>query len=140
MIGVNTAARNNDGVAAYGGTLTGTLPELGRKMVTLWVINWQKDSLDLLSDYLEAVPEGELHVLKNAYFGTDSKYERYNRSEVRKIVESRGGKALIFPDVADCISEQLYSERMPIELAAKQMRIGHRAELRRWLGCVNGVR
>lgn len=139
VIVVNTAARNNDGVAAYGRTLMSTLPELNRKLVTLWVINWQKDSLELLSDYLAAVPNGELHVLKNAYFGADSKYERYNKSEIGKVVENRGGKARMFPDVADRVSEQLYSERIPIEVAAKEMTIGNRAELRRWLECVNGL-
>jgi len=37
------------------------------------------------------------------------------------------------------VTEQLYSERMPIEVAAKQMGIGNRAELNRWLLRVNEV-
>lgn len=45
----------------------------------------------------------------------------------------------MFPEVADRVSEQLYSERIPIEVAAKEMTIGNRPELRRWLECVNGV-
>ena len=54
---VNTAARNSTGVARYGQTLKSTLGELGRTMVTLWVINRQRDSLELLADYLDAMPE-----------------------------------------------------------------------------------
>ena len=129
---VNTAARNNDGVGRYGETLTATLSELERNLVTLWVINWQKDSLELLADYLQAVPDGVVHVLRNAYFGEDRKYERYNNSGVRKVVEGKGGKSLTFPDVADRVAEQLYSARMPIEVAARQMSIGNRAEMTRW--------
>src|SRR5689334_16938493 len=40
---VNTAARNNRGVSAYGETLNSTLADLKRRLVTLWVINRQRD-------------------------------------------------------------------------------------------------
>ena len=133
VVVVNTAARNNEGVAEYAETLTETLRELQRKIATLWVINTQKDSLELLVDYLRAVPDGVTHVLKNKYFGDDIKFARYNNSKVRKQIEAGGGKSLTFPDIADRVTEQLYSERMPIEVAAKQMGIGNRAELNRWL-------
>ena len=59
VVVVNTAARNNEGVAEYAETLTETLRELQRKIATLWVINTQKDSLELLVDYLRAVPDGD---------------------------------------------------------------------------------
>ena len=139
VVVVNTAARNNEGVAEYAETLTETLRELQRKIATLWVINTQKDSLELLVDYLRAVPDGVTHVLKNKYFGDDIKFARYNDSKVRKQIEAGGGKSLTFPDVADRVTEQLYSERMPIEVAAKQMGIGNRAELNRWLLRVSEV-
>jgi hypothetical protein len=59
---VNTAARNNRGVAAYGGTLNHSLEELNRQLVTLWVINRQRDSLELLQDYMAALPHSAVHV------------------------------------------------------------------------------
>lgn len=65
---VNTAARNSTGVARYGQTLKSTWVELGRTMVTLWVINRQRDSLELLADYLDAMPAGadhQVHVVRN---------------------------------------------------------------------------
>ena len=77
---VNTAARNNLGVAAYGRTLSQSLEELERKLVTLWVINRQRDSLELMQDYIDAIPNSTVHVLKNGYFGADSKFELYNGS------------------------------------------------------------
>ena len=42
VVVINTAARNNKGVSAYGETLNSTLEELKRKLVTLWVINRQR--------------------------------------------------------------------------------------------------
>ena len=36
IVVINTAARNNEGVSAYGNTLNNTLTELKRDLVTLW--------------------------------------------------------------------------------------------------------
>jgi hypothetical protein len=41
---------------------------------------------------------------------------------------------VLFPDMADRVSDDLYSNRMSIRKAASGMSIGNRAELRRWLG------
>jgi Mrp family chromosome partitioning ATPase len=45
---INTPARSGEGVRLYGTLLTESMQELGRKLVTLWVINSQRDSLQLL--------------------------------------------------------------------------------------------
>jgi hypothetical protein len=42
---VNTAARNNISVKHSGKTLDGSLEELGTRLVVLWIINRQRDSL-----------------------------------------------------------------------------------------------
>ena len=131
---VNTAARNNQGVAAYGATLSKSLQELDRDLVTLWVINRQRDSLELLKDYIEAIPDSTVHVVKNGYFGADAKFELFNNSQIRKAIEAHGGLSVLFPDMADRVSDDLYSNRLSIRKAAKDMSIGNRAELRRWLG------
>ncbi|MGB5087114.1 MAG: protein mobD, partial [Methylocystis silviterrae] len=136
---VNTAARNNQGVGAYGVTLSGALDELKRRLVTLWVVNRQRDSLELLQDFLEAIPNSTVHVVKNGYFGADEKFELYNGSKTRKAIEGRGGKSLLFPDMADRVSDDLYSKRLSIRKALADMPIGNRAELKRWLAQVDGV-
>ena len=136
---VNTAARNNVGVAAYGRTLSQSLEELERQLVTLWVINRQRDSLELLQDYIDAIPNSTVHVLKNGYFGADAKFELYNGSEVKASVEKQGGRSLLFPDMADRVSDDLYSNRLSIARAWQTMPIGNRAELRRWLEEVSKV-
>ena len=139
VVVVNTAARNNDAVTAYGRTLNDTLSELGRRLITLWVINRQRDSLELLRQYLEAIPGSELHVIRNGHFGPEAKFELYNGSKIRQAVESRGGRSLTFPDVADGVADAIFSRRMALSAAAKELDLGSRAELRRWQAEIAGV-
>lgn len=132
VVVVNTAARNNRGVAAYGETLNSTLVELKRKLVTLWVINRQRDSLELLKDYMGGLPESTIHVVRNGYFGEERKFELYNTAKIKKAVEDAGGKSLTLPDLADRVSDDLFSKRLSINTALKELPLGNRAELTRW--------
>ena len=132
---VNTAARSGSGVARYGATLKSTLGELGRKLVTLWIINRQRDSLELLADFLEAMPLGadhQTHVLRNLYFGASEKFQLFNGSDIKKRIEESGGKTLDFPDLADRVADQLATDRLTIQGALEAMPLGHKAELIRW--------
>jgi hypothetical protein len=103
-------------------------------LVTLWVINRQRDSLELLKDYMDAIPDTLVHVVRNGYFGDEKKFELYNNSKTRSAVEARGGQSLNFPDLADRVSDDLYSKRLSIAKALKELPIGNRAELSRWQG------
>ena len=132
---MNTAARNSTGVARYGQTLKSTLGELGRTMVTLWVINRQRDSLELLADYLDSMPVGadhQVHVVRNGYFGSAEKFQLYNGSQLKQRIEEGGGLTLDFPDLADRVADQMATQRLTIQGALKEMPLGHRAELIRW--------
>ena len=129
---VNTPSRNNTGVSAYGSTLNNALDELKRKLVTLWIINRQRDSLELLKEFMTAIPAAHVHVVRNAYYGTESKFELYNQSKLKTHIEGKGGLSLMFPDLADRVCDDLYSKRMSIEAACKEMPLGNRAELIRW--------
>ena len=133
---INTAARNNKGVAAYSQTLRNTLQELKRDLVTFWVINRQRDSVELLKEYLEELPDTRLHVVRNGHYGEESKFELYNNSKLRDQVEDAGGLSLMFPDLADRVSDALHSQRLSIRTALKIMPIGNRAELLRWRGAM----
>ncbi len=139
VVVINAAARNNLGVSAYGETLNSTLAELKRKLVTLWVINRQRDSLELLKGYMDAIPNAAVHVVRNGHAGEEKKFELYNTSKLRKDVEDRGGKSVTFPDLADRVSDDLYSKRLSIAKASKELPIGNRAELLRWRGEVKKV-
>ncbi len=136
---INSAARNNKGVSAYGEMLRNTLDELKRELVTLWVINRQRDSLELLKEYMDALPSTALHVLRNGHFGEEKKFELYNLSNIRKAVEQHNGKSLTFPDLADRVSDDLYTNRLSIERALQELPLGNRAELSRWRAEVKKV-
>src|SRR5208337_221324 len=129
---INTPARSGEGVRLYGTLLTESMQELGRKLVTLWVINSQRDSLQLLKDYLDAVSGHTTHVFRNLYHGPERKFELYNNSKIRATVETQG-KTFNFPEVADRISDLLHSERLTIEKIIEIAPIGNRAEVNRWV-------
>jgi len=134
VVVVNTAARNNDGVSQYGRTLEASLDELDAKLVAFWMINRQRDSLELLADFMDAMPKADVHVVRNGYFGEEGKFELYNGSDIRKSVEGRGGKSVTLLDLADRVADDIYSQRLTLGHAAKALPIGNRAELGRWRG------
>ena len=139
VVVVNTAARNNVAVRQYGQTLDSSLEELGTKLVALWVINRQRDSLELLREFTDAVPKADVHVVRNGYFGDERKFELYNGSKIRESIEGRGGKSVTFPDLADRVADDIYTKRLSLSAAAKTLPIGNRAELARWRGEVRKV-
>ena len=139
VVVVNTAARNNLAVKQYGATLDSSLEELGRKLVALWMINRQRDSLELLKEFMDAVPKADVHVVRNGYFGDEKKFELYNGSKIREEVESRGGKSITLPDLADRVADDIYVKRISLSAAAQSLPIGNRAELGRWRGEVRRV-
>jgi hypothetical protein len=129
---INTAARNNSGISTYSETLTTTIDELNRNLVTFWVINRQRDSLEFLKDYIETVTNSIVHVICNGYFGDKIKFELYNTSNLKNIIENNGGKTVLFPDLADRITDDIYNKRITIADGLKDMPLGNRAELKRW--------
>lgn len=129
---INSAARNDHAVQTYGDLLQHAIPLLKRKLITLWVINRQRDCVELLRNYLEQIPESKTNVLMNSYFGDKEKFETYNKSQTKKYIEQLGGKSLIFPELADRVADDLYINRMTIEKASEDLPIGNRIELLRW--------
>jgi hypothetical protein len=55
-------------------------------------------------------------------------------AKLRKEVEERGGQSVTFPDLADRVSDDLYSKRLSIAKASTELPLGNRAELLRWRG------
>lgn len=133
VIVINSAARSNSGIEQYGATLKDTLPELERKLYIFWMINRQRDSLELLREFLLSFGDGMVvNVFRNLYFGESEKFERYNNSNTRKRIEANGGNSFDFPDLADRVCDKIYSERRSVVQAVKELPLGDRAELNRW--------
>jgi hypothetical protein len=133
---VNTPARNNDAVLRHGRILLDSLKELARPLITLWVINRQRDSVELLKGYLDHMQGGVVHVVRNGYFGEQHKFELFEQSATRETVVQKGGKDLFLPDLADRVTDELYSRRITLGDAAAQLKLGDRMELQRWRGHV----
>jgi hypothetical protein len=129
---INTGARNQTGIANFGKTLSKALPQLKRKLVVFWLIDRKRESLELLSDFLEALPDAEMHVVRNMYLGTEKKFELYNGSKMRATIEHNGGRSLNFPEVADRVTDAMNKGRLTIAKAVSELSLGDRMELERW--------
>lgn len=132
VVVINTAARTNTAVTSYGRTLRRMLPELGRELVTLWVLNRQRDAMDQLEEHLQIFGDCTTHVVRNGYFGDESQFELYNNSKLRSRIERSGGQSLMLPGLADRVADAIYSQSIPIARALREMPIGNRGELLRW--------
>lgn len=71
----------------YGATLKETLGELQRELTAFWIINRQRDSIELLRAFLDVFPEALELVCRNMYFDEQDKFERYNASKTRTAIE-----------------------------------------------------
>ena len=127
---INSAARSIEAVQKFAGTLIGSLEELNRSLDSFFVINRQRDSIELLKKYMDAVP-GELHVVRNTFYGAPEKFELFNNSKTKIEAEKRGA-TIDCPDLADRVADDLYSNRFSIAKAVIEMPLGNRAELKRW--------
>jgi MinD-like ATPase involved in chromosome partitioning or flagellar assembly len=131
-IAINTGARNQTGVSNFGRTLSKALGELGRKLVVLWMIDRKRESLELLSDFMAAIPEAEVHVVRNLYLGSEKKFELYNSSKIKSAIEGKGSKSVNLPELADRVTDAMNKGRMTIEKAVGELSLGDRMELERW--------
>lgn len=129
---INTGARNQTGVTNFGKTLSKALPQLKRKLVVFWLIDRKRESLELLSDFLDAIPDAEVHVVRNMYLGAEKNFVLYNGSKMRAAIEQKGGRSLNFPDVADRVTDAMNKGRLTIAKAAGDLSLGDRMELERW--------
>jgi hypothetical protein len=105
---------------------------LKRKLVVLWLIDRKRESMELLADFMEALPEAEVHVVRNMYLGSEKKYELYNASKMRVAIEAKGGRTLNLPELADRVTDAMNTGRLTIGKALGELSLGDRIELERW--------
>jgi hypothetical protein len=136
---VNTGSRSNTAVAKFSSLLESGLGELGVELVTIWMINTQRDSVELLHEYHEALPAARIHVMRNEHSGAS--FSLYDKSDIRTAVEASGGKSHVFPDLASRVTDQLYNGRQTLEAleTAASSPLGNRMEVRRWRNQVSKV-
>ncbi len=108
------------------------LPELNRALVIVWVINTQRDSLELLRKFRDVVKNAQYIIFKNLHFGSEEKFSLYNESELKQEIEAERGISISFPQVANRVTHDIYVQRMSIARGMREMPLGSRAELSRW--------
>lgn len=131
IIVVNLASRSNTSVNSYGKILAEVLPEIKGEIRTIWVINRQRDSIELLQEYRQIL-SSKVDVLMNGYFGDKEKFSLFAGSKTKNNIEKEGGKTALFPDLADRVTDEMNVKRMSISDAEKTMSLSSRAELARW--------
>ena len=109
---VNSAARSNMGIRRNGRNFTAVLEngQVPYDFVTFWPINRQKDSVELLEEYVEHVSFGSLYPVRNKYFGEPDDFTLYAKylEKSFKLCE-RITKTLDFPALADIIADDFYT-------------------------------
>ncbi|MDR1510110.1 MAG: hypothetical protein LBS53_10765 [Synergistaceae bacterium] len=109
---INSAARSNMGIRKNGRNFTAVL-ESGKvpyNFVTLWPINRQKDSVELLEDFLNHVSFGPVYPIRNEYFGEPDDFTLYAKYfGESNLLRSRVVKILDFPALADIIADDFYT-------------------------------
>ena len=116
-----------------------SLESSGKKLVVLWVINRQRDSIELLREFMRSIKSSgtEIHVIRNLYFGAAHKFELFNGSDTKKEIEGRGGKVFDLPEIADRIANELYSRRASVAACLNGAETGTRFVLGRWQNAVH---
>lgn len=110
------------------------LAELERDLKVFWVLNTQRDGLNLLRSFLDEVEGAErikVHAVLNGFFGKPEDFRLFNESLKDRIVE-RGGVILDFPVLAKRCVDPFYTDRLSIAKAIETAAFGNRLELQRW--------
>ena len=131
---VNSAARNGKGIAAYIELLAESMSDLKREVVTFWVINRERDGLELCKKYMEMVSFSVLHVVRNGYYGELEKFQLYENSKLKTAVEEQG-KSLYFHELNDMVCDIIRNNNIPIAEAVEDKErfgLGGRTVLARW--------
>jgi cellulose biosynthesis protein BcsQ len=129
---VNSAARASKSAKQFSKILNQVSEELGVTSVGFWLINRHRDSLELLKEFMDDCPFNHMHVVRNLNFGEEEQFDLYNKSNLRQKIEELKGLSLNLPAMAHRVADQLYSNRLSISAAIKQLAIGNRAELLNW--------
>ena len=113
--------------------------ELNRRAVLLWVINGQRDCVELLRQYLDNRPSNAVtvHVVRNA--GLARRFDLFNNTNTAQMVTNAGGKIITLPKIVRQVTDRMYSGRRETlrEIAeGRSIPVAERAAARRFRRCV----
>ncbi|WP_248886489.1 AAA family ATPase [Acidithiobacillus acidisediminis] len=126
---INTAARATAGLVKHGGILIDVAKEMNREVIMLWPINRQRDSLELLHEFIRNTKGySATYVIINTYFGEAKKFLRFNESKLKTKVTG----AIEFPELNDLVADKIVDERLALSNADQKLKIAERSALRRY--------
>lgn len=99
----------------------------------LWVINRQKDSLLLLKNFLGNIEVTTSTVVKNLYWGTEEKFQLFDESKIKESVTH----TITLPDLADRVADEIYTNRISLTKAQKDLSLGNRIEVSSFISSAN---
>lgn len=130
---INTAARATATLIEHGGLLAAAAQEQGRELVMLWVINRQRDSLELLRQWLDSKQAySAVYVVRNLYFGAAEKFDRYNNGRLKTEITGTIDLPEVTAELADYLTDHrlcFWSER---DRDGKAFSLGYRLALNSW--------
>jgi hypothetical protein len=126
---VNTAARQTRALIEHGDLLAEVARKQGRKIIVTWPINRQRDSLELLADFMDGTgwPD-RVWVAVNTYFGPRERFSRYDSSQIKQRVTG----TIIIPELHDVIADKINEKRSNYLTAHEHLSITEGASLRRF--------
>ena len=121
---INTGARNLDALLRYSGPVTTAVAtDLQRQVVVLWVINAERDSVELLRRYVDAMPTIRapirLHVVCNEGEVEGRSFAFYEATTTARLVTDAEGKTILIPTLARRAATLLNTERKSIRMVAE---------------------
>lgn len=127
---VNSAARATANFVRYEAMLRDVADQCDMQCSMLWFINRQRDSLELLKDWLDAVEATSWATIavKNTYFGGPDKFLRFDNGNLK----GRADATVIFPELNDLVADKLVGERLGLWNADSRLMIAERSALARF--------
>jgi len=129
---VNTGSRNNVALNQFGHLLLSNIDPLNIELSTLWLLDGNRDCLELLEDYLTEFPDARVHVVKNLHCAQN--FDLYDEGKIREWVENRGGASLTLPALSQRVMQTINSSRLTLAGAAssEELPLGHKFALSKW--------
>jgi hypothetical protein len=142
---VNSMAGANIGVEAQGYFLNEAIDDeiLNVDFKCLWVMNKDKDSVDLLGKFMEQIKHAVIFPVKNLWFGKEFEFNYYNESNegklVREMVLKRGGMDLTLPTLNQKLTYKLYTQQINFDEIRETVSGGMRISLSHWVNQVGAM-
>lgn len=106
---INTAARATTHIENNLRDLLAGALELSIDVRMIWVINRQRDGLNLITNLLKRV-DVNTTIVKNIHFGDSIKFTLFDKSELKNKV-----RTIELPDLNDEVADKIFNERLPLD-------------------------